>query len=59
MERDSSGGQSGTNVDLKISKILFVIVNSIIVLYAIFLILYGKFVRKKDALFIVSYNFYK
>ena len=42
--------------DLKISEILFIIVNSIVVLYAIFLILYGKFVRKKDAFLIVSYN---
>ena len=42
--------------DLGSSKILFVVVNSIVVLYAIFLILYGKLVRKKDAFLIVSYN---
>ena len=43
--------------DLDGIKNLWIILNSILVLYAIILLIYGKYFRNKDSLSIVTHNF--
>ena len=43
---------------MEIDKKIWILLNVLLIIYAIILLIYGKYVRKKESYIFVKYNFY-